>query len=249
MGKAPENTLTLKWAHGFRSFDTRGNLRYNADGQVVFTTAGVGVVYDKNAHTQEFSNIHHEDIVAMAMHPDGDLVATGQMAGKGLTDKTVKGKGRQALKQGKLVDVFVWKSSTREVVAKISGFQRRAISQLAFSPNGQRLLTIGKDDHNSVAVYDWANQAIIGSSKVDPAQVFAAAWKDENTFSTCGMKHCKTFTLSGANLNGKKNSYSGSTGMIAMTALNYVLNGILVTGAQDGSLIKWNGSSAGKPIK
>ena len=63
------------------------------------------------------------------------------------------------------------------------------------------------------------------------------------------MKHCKTFTLSGANLNGKKNSYSGSTGMIAMTSLNYVLNGILVTGAQDGSLIKWNGSSAGKPIK
>lgn len=100
-----------------------------------------------------------------------------------------------------------------------------------------------------MAVYDWANQAIIGSSKVDPAQVFSAAWKDENTFSTCGLKHCKTFTLSGANLNGKKNVYSGSTGMIAMTCLNYVLNGILVSGAQDGSLIKWNGSAAGKPIK
>ena len=49
MAKAPNNTLTLKWAHGFRSFDTRGNLRYAADGNIVFTTAGVGVVYNKQA--------------------------------------------------------------------------------------------------------------------------------------------------------------------------------------------------------
>ena len=229
MGKAPENNLTLKWAHGFRSFDTRGNLRYNKAGNVVFTTAGVGVVYDKGARRQEFFNLHHEDIVAMALHPDGDLVATGQMAGKELNEKTQGkinqgAKGRQALKEGKLVDVYVWKSSTREVVAKIFGFQRRAISQLAFSPGGQKLLTIGKDDHNSVAVYDWANKAILGSSKVDPAQVFAAAWKNETEFSTCGMKHCKTFTLSGSNLNGRKNSYSSAAGMIALTSLNYVGN-------------------------
>jgi len=46
MGKAPDSNLTLKWAHGFRSFDTRGNLRYAANGNVVFTTAGVGVVQD-----------------------------------------------------------------------------------------------------------------------------------------------------------------------------------------------------------
>ena len=88
MGKAPENNLTLKWAHGFRSFDTRGNLRYTKNGNIVFTTAGVGVVYDKNAHKQEFFNMHHEDIVAMALHPDGEHVATGQMAGKELNEKT-----------------------------------------------------------------------------------------------------------------------------------------------------------------
>ena len=45
--KAPSTTLELKWAHGFRSWDTRGNLHYNQNGDVVFTTAGVGVVYNK----------------------------------------------------------------------------------------------------------------------------------------------------------------------------------------------------------
>ena len=95
MAKAPNNTLTLKWAHGFRSFDTRGNLRYAADGSIVFTTAGVGVVYIKQAQKQDFFNLHHEDIVAMAMHPDGDIIATGQMAGKELKGppSNVKGGG------------------------------------------------------------------------------------------------------------------------------------------------------------
>jgi len=29
-GNAPDNNLKLKWAHGFRSFDTRGNLKYTS---------------------------------------------------------------------------------------------------------------------------------------------------------------------------------------------------------------------------
>ena len=75
--KAPSVTLELKWAHGFRSQDTRGNLGYNLNGDVVYTTAGVGVVYNKQQHKQSFFTLHGEDIVSMAIHPDGDIVATG----------------------------------------------------------------------------------------------------------------------------------------------------------------------------
>jgi len=218
----------------------------------VFTTAGVGVVQDLQANKQEFFNLHHEDIVAFAMHPNKDICATGQMAGKALNGpkSNVKGGGKKKdLAQGKLVDIYVWSASTREVLAKITGFHRRAISQLAFSPNGKKLLSIGKDDHNSVAVYDWATQAMLGNAKVDPGQVFSAAWKNETEFSTCGVKHMKVFSFSGSNLNGKKGSYLKTLGNVAMTCVAYVLNGVLVTGSQDGGLVKWNGSSAGKPIK
>lgn len=78
--------MTLKFAHGFRSFDTRGNLKYTTSGHVVFTTAGLGVVMDINNRTQEFSNLHKEDVVSMALHPNGDIVATGCMAGKELNE-------------------------------------------------------------------------------------------------------------------------------------------------------------------
>ena len=86
----------------------------------VFTTAGVGVVQKDGV--QEFFNLHHEDIVAMAMHPNGDVVATGQMAGKELNEAAANTRGggqRKAARQGKLVDIYVWSASTREVLAKI----------------------------------------------------------------------------------------------------------------------------------
>ena len=77
----------------------------------------------------------------MALHKDGDIVATGQMAATG---------------KAKLLDIYIWKSSDQEVLAKLSGFHRRAIRTLEFSPNGKFLLSIGEDDNHSVALYDWA---------------------------------------------------------------------------------------------
>jgi hypothetical protein len=55
------------------------------------------------------------------------------MAGKELNEASA---GRRAVgdklekqesKQGKLVQIFIWRASTREVIAKIIGFHRRAI--------------------------------------------------------------------------------------------------------------------------
>jgi hypothetical protein len=37
----------------------------------------VGVVQNLAKNTQEFFNLHKEDIVAMAIHPDKDIIATG----------------------------------------------------------------------------------------------------------------------------------------------------------------------------
>ena len=47
MALAPDGNVTLKYAHGFRSFDTRGNLKFNSAGDIVFTTAAVGVVHNR----------------------------------------------------------------------------------------------------------------------------------------------------------------------------------------------------------
>jgi WD40 repeat protein len=76
---------------------------------------------------------------------------------------------RKAAKQGKLVNIYIWRASTREVVAKIFGFHRRAVRQLAFSPSGKKLLSIGEDDQHMVAIYDWASQTKLCDAAVDQA--------------------------------------------------------------------------------
>jgi len=50
MGGKPEGNLKLKYAHGFRSFDTRGNLKYIDKDHIAFTTAALGVVMNKTTN-------------------------------------------------------------------------------------------------------------------------------------------------------------------------------------------------------
>lgn len=78
MDEAPRESLELEWVHGYRGWDCRNNLRYNADGGVVFHTAAVGVVMEVESHRQHFHFGHRDDIVGFAMHPEvgGAVAAT-----------------------------------------------------------------------------------------------------------------------------------------------------------------------------
>jgi len=77
MGNKPEGNLKLKYAHGFRSFDTRGNLKYIDKDHIAFTTAALGVIMNKTSNVQNFFNLHEEDVVSMTLHPGKDIIATG----------------------------------------------------------------------------------------------------------------------------------------------------------------------------
>lgn len=100
----------------------------------------------------------------MAIHPSKDIIATGQMAAKG---------------KAKFIDMFIWSTTSLEPLAKINGFHRRAIRILQFSPNGDKLLSVGDDDQHSVAIYDWSSKRMLCNAKVDPDRMLAGAWKNE----------------------------------------------------------------------
>lgn len=74
-----DDGLTLEWVHGYRSDDCRNNVRYAASGELVYHAAAVNVVMDVKGPKQRFCHVHSDDIVSMAMHPEGQIVATGQI--------------------------------------------------------------------------------------------------------------------------------------------------------------------------
>ena len=77
-GPPAEDDLSLSWIHGFASSgDNRSNVKYTADNKIAYYAAGLGVVLDPEAKTQKFVYGHTDDVTAMAIHPDGNIVATG----------------------------------------------------------------------------------------------------------------------------------------------------------------------------
>jgi len=92
--------------------------------------------------------------------------------------------------QAKFIDINVWSLTDFKCVKNLKGFHRRAIMVLKFSPNGQKLLSIGNDDNHSVAIYDWQNGTQV-NAKVDLNEVFGAIWTNDTDFVTFGLKHVK----------------------------------------------------------
>jgi WD40 repeat protein len=113
----PAEELYLRWVHGYRALDSTNNLRYTKSGEVVYPVAALGVCFSTKKWQQRYMYGHTDDVICLAMHPDGIHVATGQM--------------------GKKPSIVVWRSDTMTPVVTLQGLHRRAVCQLAFSADGR----------------------------------------------------------------------------------------------------------------
>lgn len=232
----PDGTLSLSYVHGYRCFDDcRNTCKWLADGRVVFCGAGLGVIFDYKKNKQQFFDKHEEDIVSLAVHPKGGIVATGQMAAKG---------------KAKTIDLYVWDSLTKKEFCNLNHFHLRAVVALAFSSDGGKLLSVGQDDDNSLAIHDWGSKTLLCTSVVDKAKVTGAAWSPTapNEFVTVGAKIIKFWVLSGRNVSSKIGKMDPNAKLFPFTCVTYAFKGIVVTGSASGDISLWNGGTAGKKI-
>ena len=63
----------------YRGYDCRNNLFYLPNADIVYHVAAVGIVYNKENHTQRFYTEHTDDILCLCVHPIKDIIATGQV--------------------------------------------------------------------------------------------------------------------------------------------------------------------------
>ncbi len=74
---APNQSLDINYVYGYRSYDTRSNLKYNINNDVVYHTAGCGIVLNKLKNTQKVNTTHNDDITCLDIHVKKNIVATG----------------------------------------------------------------------------------------------------------------------------------------------------------------------------
>ena len=138
---APQRSLALKWAHGYRCREARHNVAVLATDEVVWPAAAVGVIYDEKAHAQRHYQGHCDDILCLAVSEDRSLVATGGIASK-------------AADGGRCPEIQVWRAADgKEACPEIKGFHKRSIAALTFSGNGRLLFSAGGDNDHCVAVH------------------------------------------------------------------------------------------------
>ena len=80
----PNQTLDINYVYGYRSYDTRANLKYNIDNDVVYHTAACGILLNKLKNIQKVNTTHNDDITCLDINVKKNIVATGEMGRKPL---------------------------------------------------------------------------------------------------------------------------------------------------------------------
>jgi hypothetical protein len=94
----PSTNIEIEYIYGYRSYDTRNNLRYSPKGEAVYHTAGVGIVLNQTKNTMRVTTVHNDDITCLDTWKN--LVVTAEM-------------GRRPL-------IAVWDTETMETVMTFS---------------------------------------------------------------------------------------------------------------------------------
>jgi WD40 repeat protein len=128
----PGASLEIHHVYGFRSFDTRNNLKYSYTNELVYHSGAIGICLDTNKNVQRFFMEHTDDVTCLDV---SDMFAvTGQM-------------GRQPT-------IFVWDLTTMEVRAVLRGLFKIGVSNIAISNDQKKVVAIGMDDDQCIGIYD-----------------------------------------------------------------------------------------------
>ena len=246
----PDAYLKLEHVYGYSGLkNTAPNLFYTKRGHVVYYTAAVGIVYDKDLNQQKFFLRHDDDVQCLTMHPDRDTVATGQVgaepvvwiwSAEGVTDRD-KDPGPE----------------TREEPIEIKlPYGQRAVQCMGFSQTGEGnlLATVSTDNEHTINIWNWRDCRADGvdvplatgiGKQGTPPQVFCLVWNpykgDEGAhfsdFITAGVNHITFWTHDGADVIEPQGGAFGSTTQQDVLHVSYVKGTAnVVAGGPNGNI-------------
>ena len=233
----PDSHLRLEWVHGYRSFDSRSNLVYNGNGDIVYPVAAVVVVYSSKGRRQRHFTGHNDDIRCLAQHPvNPNLIVSGQNA------TIVNGKGSPPY-----VCVFDSTDFSKQWTLKLSR-DDRAVRSVCFTGCGKYVVSVSNDDQHSVKLWDWEAGRCLVTAKGDASPIFMvrANHKDKTEFVTVGKRHAVfwSWDKDAVKLTCKRASSAGQP--LTFYSVAFSEKGYACLGCEDGGVHVFAG---GKPAK
>ncbi|XP_038164228.1 echinoderm microtubule-associated protein-like 6 isoform X4 [Cyprinodon tularosa] len=230
--KGPDQGLRLQFVHGYRGYDCRNNLFYTQSGEVVYHVAAVGVVYNRQLHSQRFYLGHDDDILSLSIHPLKDYAATGQV--------------------GRDPAVHVWDVQTLKCLSLLRGHHHRGVCALDFSADGKSLVSVGVDDGHSIVVWDWKRGEKLATARGHKEKIFVVKCNPSlmDKLVTVGIKHIKFWQLAGGGLTFRRGAFRGMGRPETMMSVCYGRTEALVfSGAATGDVYIWKEPVLLKTVK
>ena len=184
----PDTELVLDFIHGYHctgtytNFEGSSNIFYlknpddpDAPGAMIWYTSAVVIIYDPKTHLQRFYSEHDDDVTALAVHPNGVVIATGQVAKDPRINVWDSGAAAHAgtlpPEDGAELPTY---PLPPETMCQL--FQHkvhiRGIKSLEFSPDGKLLCSVGEGDSHNVAIWDWDDGVLLTSARGHNAPVY-----------------------------------------------------------------------------
>ena len=219
---APEFELTLDFVHGFRCKDARSNIFYNQEGNIVTHAAAVGLTHDVEANTQTHCQSNTDDIMSIAMHPDGKLVATGEIGPKPV--------------------IAIWDSTNNNQT--LHAFKKqvtKGVDCLGFSTDGEYLAAVCMDDNHNIVIFKNIGDGepeVCGSSKGGTKTIIGLVWDSPKSFVTYGIHHTSYWNFNGTTLSGKNSK--PSSGFCDTLVSGELLGDKTLHGHSNGEFSVWS---------
>eukprot|EP00854_Cymbomonas_tetramitiformis_P002928 gene2928-3742_t len=232
----PDEGLELEFVYGCGASRMvgAGNLGLISTGELVYGAAAIGVLYNPRQQTQRHFTGHSDAVRSVAVHPNGQYVATGQA--------------------GSIPVVCVWDAEPGaalcpEMARLVHDRGDLAVTTLAFSPDGDTLVSIVTDSCHTVYLWGWRRGeriATLVGMKGIPTQVFGVEWSPTKSsgglpgrFVTFGSQHIKWWTKNDeGKWIGRQAIWGNAPKQDALSAA-FLPSGHLVSGHPSGDLYVW----------
>uniref|UniRef100_A0A8C4H6J2 EMAP like 6 n=1 Tax=Dicentrarchus labrax TaxID=13489 RepID=A0A8C4H6J2_DICLA len=230
--RGPAQGLRLQFVHGYRGYDCRNNLFYTQGGEVLYHVAAVGVVYNRQLHSQRFYLGHDDDILSLSIHPVKDYAATGQV--------------------GRDPAIHVWDIQTLKCLSLLKGFHQRGVCALDFSADGKSLVSVGVDDGHSIVVWDWKRGEKLATARGHKEKIFVVKCNPMlmDKLVTVGIKHIQFWQHAGGGLTFRRGAFRSVGRPETMMSVCYGRTEALVfSGAATGDVYIWKEPLLLKTVK
>ena len=163
-------------------------------------------------------------IGALAIHPNKKIFAVAE--------------------KGNYPSIFVYAYPTLARLAELKGGTEKSYKHLEFSPNGDKLASLGRAPDYSLAIWDWKTEILNLKAKAFSQEVFRVSFSKfcDDVLITSGMSHIKFWNVANTFTGLKLKGHIGKFGAVQMTdvfGFEVFPDGKVLSGSEGGDLLLW----------